>query len=101
MKSLSSIFRRKTGALPEEASVTHEITDAGETDFAPQMVRPAAGKTSEKEPSSDDMVFELGDFLKRIPVKLLKHGEHDPTRPLHFPVSQISAMISQGKTMIA
>lgn len=92
MTRTNGFFNRRQ-ALPDQAC-THEI---GEQAGA----LPLKLVDAEAAPAADEISLELGDFLPRIPVRFLKHAEHDAKRQLRFKISELSAMIAQGATKIA
>ncbi len=94
------LFRKKTQLLADDRPVTHEIPEVPAADFdAKPLGSDAPVQGPNRSGMPDELIFELGDFLHRIPPKFLQ-GEPDPRRELRFPIAQISAMISQGRTMI-
>jgi hypothetical protein len=49
---------------------------------------------------SAELVLELGDFLGRIPDRLLKSGEHDLHLPLAFDLGEIASRLALGISTI-
>jgi len=54
-----------------------------------------------KAPNPNELRFELGDFLHRIPAHLLQSGPHDLKTELCFEIKELSDRISKGQTTIS
>ena len=54
-----------------------------------------------KTPNPNELRFELGDFLHRIPAHLLQSGPHDLKTELCFEIKELSERIAKGHTTIS
>jgi hypothetical protein len=50
--------------------------------------------------ASANLAIELGEFISRIPPRLLKHSGFDPHRPVLFDIGAIADRIARGAFMI-
>ena len=57
--------------------------------------------TKKAPPNPDELRFELGDFLHRIPTHLLQSGPHDLKTELCFEIKELSDRIARGQTTIS
>ncbi len=93
---LNSNIRFRIRAQAEHpADKTHEI--GPEILNAVKPLELAGPKPSE---ATDEIALTLGDFLPRIAVRFLKHGEHDGTREVRFKISEVGSMITSRKTKV-
>ena len=112
MKSFLERFRRKG---PEETSEgeAQELFSKAESSKLPAVVVPPATTSAadplfsrpvrgppERQPDSGDVRLELGDFLHRIPLNLLRPGPHHVGAEMRFEIGELSALIAKGQTTI-
>ena len=95
MKPIANLWLRKKVASLDSAEKTHDIAppEAGGFKVGRLMEPPS------KQPQ-DEIALTLGDFLPRIAVRFLKHGEHDGNREVRFKIGELSDMIAKRKTKI-
>ncbi len=90
-------FRRKA-TEPDPAAAQPEVKPAPST-YSPEIKLP--GPPKKTPPNPDELRFELGDFLHRIPAHLLQSGPHDLKTELCFEIKELSERIAKGKTTIS
>ncbi|MEO8351787.1 MAG: hypothetical protein ABI680_08645 [Chthoniobacteraceae bacterium] len=96
MKPFLDRFRRKGDHSTGEVSGPSDLpTESPET---PNPQTTATGRVGSQRDES--VTFVLGDFLARIPERLLAPGPHDEALELAFDVQDLSARIARGQTTV-
>ena len=107
MKSFLDRFRRKGReetatedaqelfSKPDPAKATIIMPPPALSNIAKPVPAPAASPVD-----SSDVRLELGDFLHRIPLNLLRPGQHHVGTELRFNISELSALIAKGQTTV-
>ncbi len=96
MKFLNRFRRKTTETQPAANPPDAKTATPGSS---PEIKQPLPPKKA--APNPDELRFELGDFLHRIPAHLLQSGPHDLKTELCFEIKELSERIAKGQTTIS
>src|SRR5687768_5935376 len=105
-KGLENAPESAPGATRKSHSAVDIAAAAGAAGYSPDFKLPPR---KDKEPTSaaaapagpqHEIILDLGDFLPRVPVQLLKDETHDPKIPLSSDIGELADRISRGQTTI-
>lgn len=89
-------FRRK--ATEPEPAATPPVGKPAASAYSPEVKQALPQK---KSPNPNELRFELGDFLHRIPAHLIQPGPHDLKTEICFEIKELSERIAKGQTTIS